>query len=1171
MSEIENHPSVVRGTSEACNEANDDSVFAGSSHSPAENNAPSSSAVTRTVSKPHDDGTGVEDVETNPLNDPSPAHDTRSPGGSPNDDTSSDKKEKKPPLMRSKGEDGEEGEEMREEVPFDPVGAEHPFSVPPGYIFGFLERKQVGKLNVLGEHQGISGQEWLYKDFESDPVKGIASDSVAIRKEKYGVNQLKMKDPATFWEFFWEACQDPIIIMLAICAVISIIFGMTLANPHTGEVDRESGWIEGTAIIISILVVTLTGSISNYQKAKRFEEMEREQSVHDVQVYRDGVEVTVLSNEIVVGDLLVVEEGVVLDCDLLYVAGDGIKTDEAAMTGEPDLMPKDLVKDPFLLSGTQVASGQGRAMVVAVGMNSVQGQLKESTDEEVQETPMQEHLGDLADKIGKIGLAIAVLLISALFIKEGILIGAYDKEANAANFLGYVIIAVAVVVVAIPEGLPLAVTISLAFSMKSMMNDNCLVRVLASCETMGAATAICSDKTGTLTMNEMSCVQGVVCNEEFIIDGYALRERMGGNVSTIDRNSAKFSRIGETLINSFADAIAFNSTARQQTNEDGRLVWIGNKTEHGLLGFCNVVKRDYAAVRASVPAEDQKAYPFSSAKKSMSTIVRKQGETKLYTKGASEVILKSCDQFVDSDGVVRPMGDSDRAQFEAQIEDMANQGNRTIGVAYGDFSCPADGFPEEEPDLPSYTFLGVLGIQDPIREEVPSAVKDCHTAGVIVRMVTGDNINTAIAIAKKCGIYNDDGYDHAMIGEEFRHMFDNKKEELLELLPRLRILARSSPRDKYLLVQMLQELGEVVGVTGDGTNDAPALKLANVGFAMQIGTDIAKGASDMVLLDNNFVSVVNAIKWGRAVNDNVRKFLQYQLSINVGGVVLTFVGALASATSKEPFSTVQLLWLNLIMDTLAALALATERPDISSLHRLPIFKQSGLMSRRMIAFIGIHSLYQTGLILAILFVGHTVLQTTQGNCDIDFPADGVNGTNPVKALCEKWCEDVGGKITDDYRFCQQGDTHTTIIFNTFIWFQIFNMFNARKLFSEINIFEGFSRSIPALVILVVIVGFQVFAVEVAGPFLDTTGLSWQNWLICIGLGFTEWIVGILVHILPLDEPIPKEIQDKWDKETRLRESLGLKAQQNSTVERRDSSRILRRDPSLRGMSNVRRH
>ena len=1063
--------------------------------------------------------------------------------------------------------EGGEAVEMTE-VDFDPTTAEHPFSVPPMYIFGFLERKQVGKLNVLGEHQGISGQEWLYADLASDPVKGIDSSTVDVRKEKYGVNLLKRKDPATFFEFFFEACQDPIIIMLAVCAVISIIFGMTLANPHTGKVDRESGWIEGTAIIISILVVTLTGSISNYQKAKRFEEMEREQSVHEVQVFRDDREMTILSDEVVVGDVVVVEEGVVLDCDMLYIAGDGLKADEAAMTGEPDLMLKSLEKDPFLLSGTQIAAGQGRAMVVAVGMNSVQGQLKESTDEEVQETPMQEHLGDLADKIGKIGLALAVLLVSGLFIKEGIMIGEFGKEANASNFLKYVIIAIAVVVVAIPEGLPLAVTISLAFSMRSMMNDNCLVRVLASCETMGAATAICSDKTGTLTMNEMSCVQGVVCNEEFIIDGYGLKPRLGGDVTVVDRNSHRFHRVSNKLVEAFADAIAFNSTARQQPNEDGRLVWIGNKTEHGLLGFCNLVKRDYLGVRASVPASDQKAYPFSSTKKCMTTIVKRNGESKLYTKGASEIILKGCDQYVDADGIVRSIGDAERVQFEAQITDMANQGNRTIGVAFADYSCPPEGFPEVEPEV-AYTFLGVIGIQDPIREAVPLAVEHCHTAGVIVRMVTGDNINTAIAIAKKCGIYHDDGYDHAMLGEDFREMYNSKKDELLDLLPRLRILARSSPRDKYLLVQMLQELGEVVGVTGDGTNDAPALKLANVGFAMQIGTDIAKGASDMVLLDNNFASVVNAIKWGRAVNDNVRKFLQYQLSINVAGVLLTFVSSLASHTSKEVFSTVQLLWLNLIMDTLAALALATERPSEASLMRHPIFKQAGLMSRRMMAFIGIHAAYQTAFILVLLFVGHTVLKTTQGDCAHDFPV--VNGTVPGYNHCEKMCEDQGG-VLDGY-YCQQGEVHTTIIFNTFIWFQIFNMFNARKLFDEWNIFEGFERSFPTLVVLVVVCGFQAFAVEVAGPFLDTTGLTWYYWLICIGIGFTEWIVGIFVRLLPLEEPIPKDIQAKWDKEKRVRESLGLRVTTGSgTMERRDSTRILRRDPSLRGMSNVvRRH
>ncbi|MDP2058583.1 MAG: HAD-IC family P-type ATPase, partial [Flavobacteriaceae bacterium] len=334
-------------------------------------------------------------------------------------------------------------------------------------------------------------------------------------------------------------------------------------------------------------------------------------------------------------------------------------------------------------------------------------------------------------------------------------------------------------------------------------------------------------------------------------------------------------------------------------------------------------------------------FPFNSKKKRMTTVVKDDfGATTVYCKGASEIILEACDRYLDREGNVCNLSDEKKELFMAIINDMANQGNRTIGIAYFELEHDDDNndLPTEEPD-DEMIFMGVMGIQDPIRQEVPAAVLQCQSAGVVVRMVTGDNINTAIAIAKKCNILREEGWDHAMTGEAFRKMYKEDKAALLELLPKLRVLARSSPQDKYILVGLLQELGEVVGVTGDGTNDAPALKLADVGFAMQIGTDIAKGASDMVLLDNNFASVVNAIRWGRAVNDNIRKFLQFQLSINVAGVLLTLIGSLASSTSKEPFNPVMLLWLNLIMDTMAALALATERPEEACLKRDPVFKQ----------------------------------------------------------------------------------------------------------------------------------------------------------------------------------------------------------------------------------------
>jgi Ca2+ transporting ATPase len=1031
------------------------------------------------------------------------------------------------------------------------ISADDPWGMNLDYVFETVERKDLGKLSELG------GVEGLAKRLQSSLEGGITSSTVARRQALYGRNELFKKEPVTFLEFFLEAISDQIIIILAISAVVSIIFGMTLPDPHSGVVERAKGWIEGTAIIISIGVVSLVGSVNNYQKAKKFEEMEAEQSVQDVQVMRDGKEVTIKSDEIVVGDILIIEGGVKLNCDGLYVFGSDLKCDESAMTGEPDVITKNQEEDPFFLSGTQLQDGSGRMLVILVGMRSYQGKMKEALSEESSETPLQEHLAQLADDVGKLGAIGALILVVALFIKEGVLIS-QGKAATASAFLNYLILAITVIVVAIPEGLPLAVTISLAFSMKAMMEDNCMVRVLASCETMGAATAVCSDKTGTLTTNVMTVVQGFISDEEFVISGYGVNPRTP-NVTVFDRSSPRLGVDVDLMIRS----LSHNSTAREQMIDD-RLQWVGNKTEHGLLGFANVMKSDYLAVRRSVGESDKKQFPFNSTKKRMTTIVNETSGTVLYTKGASEVVLEACNRYVDRSGRVVPMSPAKKEEFMLMITDMANQGNRTIGIGYMEYSGP---MPEEEPDSEQLILLGVLGIQDPIRPEVPKAVENCNTAGITVRMVTGDNINTAVAIAKKCGIYAENGWDKAMSGIDFRQMYNEDKSGLLELLPRLRVLARSSPQDKHILVGLLQELGEVVGVTGDGTNDAPALKLANVGFAMHIGTDIAKGAADMVLLDNNFASVVNAVKWGRSVNDNIRKFLQFQLTINIGGVLLTVVGSLASNTNKEPFTPVQLLWLNLIMDTLAALALATERPDDEVLHELPVFKQAPLISNRMRAFVLAHATMQVAIIFVHTFSSYSWLETVEGNCwgPLSGPLTDslTNITTDDRKACSELCSHEGGVFQSD-KYCQQGEIHSTIIFNVFIWLQVFNILNARILGTHLWPFTGlFTNSYMLCGVILVIAAFQIFAVEVAGSFMQTTNLSWKYWLVSIAFGAIELPYGILVRFLPIENEIPAEVKAKWERVEHMKASLGVRSVTPSGLGRAKKTLVSDGDPSTK--------
>ena len=1123
--------------------------------------------------------------------------------------------DKPPAAATAEGGDGTPAPEKR-------VRAVVPMHYPIDFdvLEEMIERRN---MSVLQDTYG--GVEGLATTLGSNIKNGPASDTVAKRREQFGINELNKKEPVTFIEFVIDAFKDRIVQILTGAAIISIIFGMTLPNPHSGHVEYDHGWIEGTAIIISVLVVTMTGSINNYTKAKKFEEMEKEQSVKDVSVFRDGKEQHLKSDEIVVGDLLVLETGMEMVCDGIYISGNELKTNEASITGEPDLIEKGLDKDAFIISGTSIEEGDGLILVIAVGMNSFQGKMKEAIDEESGETPLQEHLEALADMIGRFGLAGAIILVVALSIKEVILITTAGKFASAISFLNFILIAITLIAVAIPEGLPLAVTIALSFSMNAMMAENCMVRVLASCETMGAATAICSDKTGTLTTNRMTVVQGCVAEEEFLISGYGLRPRgikTGGgglgssilgssvisqhphsvedgsasqpaaatssanvkedqpaglarafssnaaigvvvpSVTITSREDFALCSTKATSVERIAFAISINSTAREQMI-DGEMKWVGNKTEFGLLGWVKQLKKDYAAMRQSVERNCVRQFPFSSAKKRMTTFVKDNaGIVTAYSKGASEAILASCDRYLDREGNIADLTAHKRQEFEDIIADMANQGNRTIGVAYGNLDSSE--LPDEEIDVP-LIFIAVIGIQDPIREEVPGAVLACQSAHLVVRMVTGDNINTAIAIAKKCHIYTDNGFDHAMTGIEFRNQFREDKEKLIEIIPRLRVLARSSPQDKYVLVDMLKECGEVVGVTGDGSNDAPALKLANVGFAMKTGTDIAKGAADMVLIDDNFATVVIAIKWGRAVNDNVRKFLQFQLAINVAGVMLTLVGSLASPTSKEPFTPVQLLWLNMIMDTLAAIALATERPEDACLAREPVYLQAPIVANRMRLFIAAHGAFQFIVVMIHLWLGHLWFHCVDGGnaCNQNYPTILVNGTitdHPIRLACDYQCRYVGGQIAANHT-CQQGKVHSTMIFNTFIFFQIFNIFNSRKIHGEINCFEGIiDRSRNLLLVFSVILLFQVFAVEVAGDFMSTTGLSWDHWLICVGIAFIELPYGFLLRLLPVTDFIPEVILDKAAREQRMR--------QEAEEEQRRRLEFRRQDPSLRRASFI---
>ncbi|GAB1218446.1 hypothetical protein ATERTT37_007700 [Aspergillus terreus] len=677
-------------------------------------------------------------------------------------------------------------------------------------------------------------------------------------------------------------------------------------------------------------------------------------SDRQVKVVRSGKTDLVHISELTVGDVVHLEAGDSAPCDGVLITNHGIKCDESSTTGESDQVEKvsgteawDSLSsggpseelDPFIISGSKVLEGLGTYLVTSVGTHSTYGKILSALGSDSEPTPLQVKLGRLANWIGWFGLrpdtdtkgpSAALLLFTVLFIR--FLVQLQGNDATPAEkgqeFMDILIVAVTVIVVAIPEGLPLAVTLALAFATARMLKENNLVRLLRACETMGNATVICSDKTGTLTENKMTVVAGLFSTHELFekLPASPLPHRDTATVAgTVQRLTGAFREL-------LRASVIRNSTAFEVQNEDG-MAFSGNKTEVALLQFAKSHLGMTSLAQEQANMQLVHVYPFDSARKAMAVVYRTPSGYRLLVKGAAELVLRSCTELLlapkaepSADTIEKArMREEDRQVISDTIAMFAETGLRTIAVAYRDFHLwppakhngledNAKGFETVVNDL---TWIGVFGIQDPLRPEVAEAIRTCRAAGIQVKMVTGDNVGTARAIATSCGITSEDGV--IMEGSVFRKLGGG---ELDSVLPRLQVLARSSPEDKRVLVEHLRRLGEIVAVTGDGTNDGPALKSADVGFSMGMsGTDVAREASSIVLLDDNFKSIITAIAWGRSVNDAVAKFLQFQITVNITAVLITVVTAIYSDENESVFKAIQLLWLNLIMDTFAALAL----------------------------------------------------------------------------------------------------------------------------------------------------------------------------------------------------------------------------------------------------------
>uniref|UniRef100_A0A4W3IHX3 Calcium-transporting ATPase n=1 Tax=Callorhinchus milii TaxID=7868 RepID=A0A4W3IHX3_CALMI len=978
---------------------------------------------------------------------------------------------------------------------------------------------------------------------KTSPTEGLAGNPAELEKRRqiYGQNFIPPKKPKTFLQLVWEALQDVTLIILELAAIISL--GLSFYQPPgessdacgsaaggaEEEGEAEAGWIEGAAILLSVVCVVLVTAFNDWSKEKQFRGLQsRIEQEQKFAVVRGGQVIQIPVSEIVTGDIAQIKYGDLLPADGILIQGNDLKIDESSLTGESDHVRKSVNKDPMLLSGTHVMEGSGRMVVTAVGVNSQTGIIftllgassEEEEKKEKKETRqkkklealewrnmeyrkqdsaaamemqplksaeggesdekrktnttkkeksvLQGKLTKLAVQIGKAGLvmsAITVIILVLYFSIDTFVIQKLQWLPECTPvyiqfFVKFFIIGVTVLVVAVPEGLPLAVTISLAYSVKKMMKDNNLVRHLDACETMGNATAICSDKTGTLTTNRMTVVQ------VFIADNHH---------KEVPEPDALPAKTLEILINAISLNCAYTSKVLVPEKDGGLPRQVGNKTECGLLGFVLDLKKDYQPIRDQMPEEKlYKVYTFNSTRKSMSTVIKMQdGSFRMYSKGASEIVLKKCSRVLNLAGEPRLFRPRDRDEMVKQvIEPMACDGLRTICIAYRDFAeTPEPEWEVENNILTDLTCIAVVGIEDPVRPEVPEAIRKCQRAGITVRMVTGDNINTARAIAIKCGIIHPGEDFLCLEGKDFNRRIRNEKGEIEQeridkIWPKLRVLARSSPTDKHTLVKgiidsTVLERRQVVAVTGDGTNDGPALKKADVGFAMVTIPSSPSPLSASLSLPPSLLSPPSTPP--------------------TFTTPVTYVNVLPSCAQDSPLKAVQMLWVNLIMDTFASLALATEPPTESLLKRKPYGRNKPLISRTMMKNILGHGVYQLITIFTLLFVGESLFHIDSGrNAPLHSPPS----------------------------------EHYTIIFNTFVLMQLFNEINARKIHGEKNVFEGIFRNPIFCSIVFGTFAIQIVIVQYGGKPFSCTPLKVDQWLWCVFLGVGELLWGQVINAIP---------------------------------------------------------
>ena len=880
--------------------------------------------------------------------------------------------------------------------------------------------------------------------------QGLSEQQVLENRTRYGINILTPPEKEPLWKQFLEKFSDPIIKILLVALLLSV--GVAFYQFFTGT-EPASVFLEPAGILAAILLATCVGFAFEVSANKKFEILNQVNDDTMVQVIRGGNICELPRRDVVVGDIVILNTGEEVPADGVLLEAVSLQVNESTLTGEP-LIGKTTDEEEFkkdatypsnhVLKGTTVADGHGVMEVTSVGDRTEYGKVYEGSqiDNKVQ-TPLNRQLSRLGDLITWASYAIAAfIVIGRLTLYFSHLPGPVEWLSAGTYILNTVMIAVTVIVVTVPEGLPMSVTLSLALSMKSMLANNNLVRKMHACETMGAITVICTDKTGTLTQNLMQ-----VHEPNF----YGLKNN--GQLGNDD------------LSKLVMEGISANSTAFLEEEVTGeKPKGVGNPTEVALLLWLNSQGCDYLALREKATVIDQ--LTFSTERKFMATLVQSPliGKKVLYVKGAPEIVLGKCkDVMLDGKRVDAV---EYRSTVEAQLLNYQNMAMRTLGFA---FKIVDDAEASDcvslvaENDL---SFLGVVAISDPIRPDVPAAVAKCQSAGIGVKIVTGDTPGTATEIARQIGLWKpEDTEKNRITGAAFAELTD---EEALDRVMDLKIMSRARPTDKQRLVQLLQQKGAVVAVTGDGTNDAPALNHAQVGLSMGTGTSVAKEASDITLLDDSFNSIGTAVMWGRSLYKNIQRFIVFQLTINFVALFIVLLGSLVGTTL--PLTVTQMLWVNLIMDTFAALALASIPPSESVMKEKPRKSTDFIITKSMRYYIlGMGSAFLV-LLMGMLF----------------------------------WFNSEEGGMTT-YRL--------TVFFTFFVMLQFWNLFNARVFGTSDSAFKGISKSYGMELIILAILGGQILIVQFGGAVFRTVPLDFMTWMtIVVSTSFVLWI-GELVRLI----------------------------------------------------------